>query len=59
MDQAILKHGVNLLDTAEQYPIPSGGRVSYLLYLSILRLFFLYKFSFHTYSTPRILLYNI
>jgi len=26
MDQAILKHGVNLLDTAEQYPIPSGGR---------------------------------
>ena len=23
MDQAILKHGVNLIDTAEQYPIPS------------------------------------
>jgi aryl-alcohol dehydrogenase-like predicted oxidoreductase len=25
MDYAILKHGVNLIDTAEQYPIPSGG----------------------------------
>jgi len=25
MDQAILKGGVNLLDTAEQYPIPSDG----------------------------------
>ena len=25
MDEAILKSGVNLLDTAEQYPIPSGG----------------------------------
>jgi len=25
MDEAILKGGVNLLDTAEQYPIPSGG----------------------------------
>ena len=25
LDLAILKHGVNLLDTAEQYPIPSGG----------------------------------
>ena len=26
MDEAILKGGVNLIDTAEQYPIPSGGR---------------------------------
>lgn len=26
MDQAILKGGVNLIDTAEQYPIPSGQR---------------------------------
>jgi len=26
MDEAILKRGVNLIDTAEQYPIPSGGR---------------------------------
>lgn len=26
MDEAILKSGVNLLDTAEQYPIPSGKR---------------------------------
>ena len=25
MDEAIIKSGVNLLDTAEQYPIPSGG----------------------------------
>ena len=25
MDQAILKHGVNLIDTAEQYPIPSDS----------------------------------
>jgi len=25
MDEAILKRGVNLIDTAEQYPIPSGG----------------------------------
>jgi len=25
MDAAILKSGVNLIDTAEQYPIPSGG----------------------------------
>jgi Aldo/keto reductase family len=25
LDRAILKHGVNLLDTAEQYPIPSDG----------------------------------
>mmetsp|Transcript_17925 Transcript_17925/g.26627 ORF Transcript_17925/g.26627 Transcript_17925/m.26627 type:complete len:511 (+) Transcript_17925:149-1681(+) len=25
MDEAILKNGVNLLDTAEQYPIPSGA----------------------------------
>ena len=25
MDEAILKGGVNLIDTAEQYPIPSGG----------------------------------
>ena len=24
MDEAILKNGVNLIDTAEQYPIPSG-----------------------------------
>lgn len=28
MDEAILKRGVNLIDTAEQYPIPSGGRSS-------------------------------
>lgn len=26
MDEAILKSGVNLIDTAEQYPIPSGKR---------------------------------
>lgn len=26
MDEAILKRGVNLIDTAEQYPIPSDGR---------------------------------
>jgi aryl-alcohol dehydrogenase-like predicted oxidoreductase len=26
MDEAILKGGVNLIDTAEQYPIPSNGR---------------------------------
>ena len=26
MDEAILNGGVNLIDTAEQYPIPSGGR---------------------------------
>lgn len=26
MDQAILEHGVNLIDTAEQYPIPSDGK---------------------------------
>mmetsp|Transcript_12429 Transcript_12429/g.24762 ORF Transcript_12429/g.24762 Transcript_12429/m.24762 type:complete len:494 (+) Transcript_12429:62-1543(+) len=26
MDEAIIGGGVNLLDTAEQYPIPSGGR---------------------------------
>lgn len=26
MDEAILKAGVNLIDTAEQYPIPSGNR---------------------------------
>ena len=26
MDTAILKHGVNLIDTAEQYPIPSDGK---------------------------------
>jgi aryl-alcohol dehydrogenase-like predicted oxidoreductase len=25
MDKAILQHGVNLIDTAEQYPIPSDG----------------------------------
>ena len=25
MDKAILEHGVNLIDTAEQYPIPSDG----------------------------------
>lgn len=28
MDKAILKNGVNLLDTAEQYPIPSDGKTS-------------------------------
>jgi diketogulonate reductase-like aldo/keto reductase len=28
LDEAILKRGVNLIDTAEQYPIPSGGRNS-------------------------------
>ena len=28
MDEAILKRGVNLIDTAEQYPIPSGARTS-------------------------------
>jgi aryl-alcohol dehydrogenase-like predicted oxidoreductase len=28
MDEAILKRGVNLIDTAEQYPIPAGGRAS-------------------------------
>ncbi|KAL3915172.1 MAG: hypothetical protein SGILL_005770, partial [Bacillariaceae sp.] len=26
MDEAILKRGVNLIDTAEQYPIPSDGK---------------------------------
>ncbi len=26
MDEAILKSGINLIDTAEQYPIPSGKR---------------------------------
>lgn len=26
MDEAILKRGINLIDTAEQYPIPSDGR---------------------------------
>ncbi len=26
MDYAILDHGVNLIDTAEQYPIPSDGK---------------------------------
>ena len=26
MDTAILKGGINLIDTAEQYPIPSGYR---------------------------------
>lgn len=26
MDEAILKGGVNLIDTAEQYPIPSGQK---------------------------------
>ena len=25
MDKAILEHGVNLIDTAEQYPIPSDS----------------------------------
>jgi hypothetical protein len=25
MDRAVLEHGVNLIDTAEQYPIPSDG----------------------------------
>lgn len=29
MDEAILKNGVNLIDTAEQYPIPSGGNEGY------------------------------
>jgi len=28
MDTAILKNGVNLIDTAEQYPIPSDGKVA-------------------------------
>ena len=28
LDEAILKRGVNLIDTAESYPIPSGGRNS-------------------------------
>jgi aryl-alcohol dehydrogenase-like predicted oxidoreductase len=28
MDTAILKHGVNLIDTAEQYPIPSDGKIA-------------------------------
>jgi aryl-alcohol dehydrogenase-like predicted oxidoreductase len=28
MDEAILKRGVNLIDTAEQYPIPSDGRTA-------------------------------
>jgi diketogulonate reductase-like aldo/keto reductase len=28
LDEAILKRGVNLIDTAESYPIPSGGRGS-------------------------------
>lgn len=28
MDTAILKNGVNLIDTAEQYPIPSDGRTA-------------------------------
>lgn len=28
MDEAILKRGVNLIDTAEQYPIPSGRTAS-------------------------------
>jgi diketogulonate reductase-like aldo/keto reductase len=28
MDEAILKRGVNLIDTAEQYPIPSDGKRS-------------------------------
>jgi aryl-alcohol dehydrogenase-like predicted oxidoreductase len=28
MDRAILENGVNLLDTAEQYPIPSDGRIA-------------------------------
>jgi hypothetical protein len=28
MDEAILKHGVNLIDTAEQYPIPSNPQRS-------------------------------
>lgn len=28
MDKAILKSGVNLLDTAEQYPIPSDGKIA-------------------------------
>jgi aryl-alcohol dehydrogenase-like predicted oxidoreductase len=28
MDEAILKRGVNLIDTAEQYPIPSDGQTT-------------------------------
>ena len=28
LDEAILKRGVNLIDTAEQYPIPSDGRTA-------------------------------
>ena len=28
LDTAILKHGINLIDTAEQYPIPSDGKVT-------------------------------
>jgi aryl-alcohol dehydrogenase-like predicted oxidoreductase len=28
MDEAILKRGVNLIDTAEQYPIPSDGKTA-------------------------------
>mmetsp|Transcript_28294 Transcript_28294/g.68834 ORF Transcript_28294/g.68834 Transcript_28294/m.68834 type:complete len:492 (+) Transcript_28294:168-1643(+) len=28
MDEAILKRGANLIDTAEQYPIPSDGRTA-------------------------------
>lgn len=29
MDEAILKRGINLIDTAEQYPIPSDGRTTF------------------------------
>ena len=29
MDEAILERGVNLIDTAEQYPIPSDGRTAF------------------------------
>ena len=28
LDTAIMKHGVNLIDTAEQYPIPSDGKIA-------------------------------
>eukprot|EP00956_Cyclotella_meneghiniana_P002424 scaffold2730_cov89-Cyclotella_meneghiniana.AAC.2 len=28
LDTAIIKHGVNLIDTAEQYPIPSDGKIA-------------------------------
>ena len=34
MDYAILDHGVNLIDTAEQYPIPSDGKKAQEVILS-------------------------